>query len=402
MFGSEILEVAIGLVFVFLLVSVLCAAIREGIEGIFKSRAAFLEYAVREMLNDRRGFGLANSLYKHPLVHSLYAGEYPGPLTYGKPVSWSRGGSMPSYIPTRSFALALLDITVRGEEIDDVSADPDGPRLTVQAVRANLRHLENPAVQRVLLTALDGAGDDLGRLVAAVERWYDSSMDRVSGMYKRASQLIIFIVGLVVAIGLNVSAIGIAQYLFRSESARSALVATADAAAANPEFLAIGAEAARGTLVALDLPIGWNNPALLPPPGAEPGVWIGFLLISLVGWLITATAAALGAPFWFDVLNKVMVIRSTVKPHEKSPEEDSEDRQTNNTRAVLVRSPEQEGDLVGAGSPARAAAVARTPTGAESYASPRDPESHLEGCALAVETETLDEELPPSRGGMTR
>jgi len=38
-------------------------------------------------------------------------------------------------------------------------------------------------------------------------------------------------------------------------------------------------------------------------------------------------AATLGAPFWFDVLNKITVIRSTVKPHEKSPEEASEDRQ---------------------------------------------------------------------------
>lgn len=46
----------------------------------------------------------------------------------------------------------------------------------------------------------------------------------------------------------------------------------------------------------------------------------------LIGWLVTAFGIMLGAPFWFDVLNKFMVIRSTVKPHEKSPEEGSEDR----------------------------------------------------------------------------
>ena len=50
-------------------------------------------------------------------------------------------------------------------------------------------------------------------------------------------------------------------------------------------------------------------------------------LIVICGWLVTAFAVMLGAPFWFDVLNKFMVIRSTVKPHEKSPEEASEDRQ---------------------------------------------------------------------------
>jgi hypothetical protein len=47
----------------------------------------------------------------------------------------------------------------------------------------------------------------------------------------------------------------------------------------------------------------------------------------LFGWSITALAISLGAPFWFDLLNKIMVIRSTVKPKEKSPEEGSEDRQ---------------------------------------------------------------------------
>lgn len=46
----------------------------------------------------------------------------------------------------------------------------------------------------------------------------------------------------------------------------------------------------------------------------------------LLGWLFTAFAISFGAPFWFDTLNKIMVIRSTVKPREKSGDEGSEDR----------------------------------------------------------------------------
>jgi hypothetical protein len=57
------------------------------------------------------------------------------------------------------------------------------------------------------------------------------------------------------------------------------------------------------------------------PPGLTEWIEIG------LGWLVTALAIMLGAPFWFDVLNKFVVVRSTVKPHEKSPEEASEDRQ---------------------------------------------------------------------------
>ena len=47
-----------------------------------------------------------------------------------------------------------------------------------------------------------------------------------------------------------------------------------------------------------------------------------------IGWLITALAVSLGAPFWFDVLNKIIVIRSTVKPAEKSGPEASKDCQS--------------------------------------------------------------------------
>jgi hypothetical protein len=45
----------------------------------------------------------------------------------------------------------------------------------------------------------------------------------------------------------------------------------------------------------------------------------------LAGWLLTALAVSLGAPFWFDTLNKIMVVRSTVKPSEKSRDEASKD-----------------------------------------------------------------------------
>jgi hypothetical protein len=48
-------------------------------------------------------------------------------------------------------------------------------------------------------------------------------------------------------------------------------------------------------------------------------------LVILAGWLITAGALSLGASFWFDMLNKIMVVRNTVKPQEKSQTEGSKD-----------------------------------------------------------------------------
>lgn len=53
-----------------------------------------------------------------------------------------------------------------------------------------------------------------------------------------------------------------------------------------------------------------------------PSSFWGWVL-KIFGLALTATAASLGAPFWFDLLNKFIVVRSTVKPHEKSQEEPS-------------------------------------------------------------------------------
>src|SRR5262245_45439955 len=115
MFGSAILEVAIGLIFIYLLVSVTCSAVRETVEALLKTRAAYLEYGIRRILHDPEAQGIAKSLYNHPLVFALFTGEY-------KPIASDKrwqifGRNLPSYIPAKNFALALMDLAARGETI---------------------------------------------------------------------------------------------------------------------------------------------------------------------------------------------------------------------------------------------------------------------------------------------
>jgi hypothetical protein len=72
MFGSEILEVAIGLMLVYLLLSLICSAVREGLEAWSEMRAVHLERGIRELLQDLNGTGLAKALYTHPLIYGLF------------------------------------------------------------------------------------------------------------------------------------------------------------------------------------------------------------------------------------------------------------------------------------------------------------------------------------------
>ena len=415
MFGSVVLDIAIGLFFIYLLLSLICSAVRESIEGRLKSRALHLERGIRELLRDTDSTQLARKLYEHPLVYSLYPGIYDAsanPRGEFRGLSWlwatiwswlpgTKPTNLPSYIPARNFALALLDLAGRGEtyKLAHQNANAAGQAvdtpLTVAQIRASLGKLDNPYVERAVLTALDTARDDLELAIQNLQKWYDSGMDRVSGWYKRETQRILFMVGLIITVVLNVDTIDIVKHLAINTDAREALVEQATtsmqdtaliarveterkkAAASKAAALATPAELApaptasspakpaettaqeeldakiktaetqakllREQLFGLGLPLGWTEVR----KGAERRVactkaqagWIDrtgcaawpydlwLILAAIPGWLITAFAISFGAPFWFDMLNKMMVIRSTVKPHEKSPEESSEDRQ---------------------------------------------------------------------------
>ena len=336
MFGSEILEVAIGIIFVYILVGIICSAIREGIEAWVKTRAAFLEQGIRDLLFDRPGEGLAKDLYNHPLISGLFSLDY-SPGLKRRPRLLANGNNLPSYIPAKNFAEALMDLAARGPvEASAANNGANAPEVTLENIRKNIESLGNPNVQRVLLYALDAAEGDINKARKNIQAWYDSGMDRVSGWYKRSTQWIIFWIGLVIAVGLNINTITLADYLYKNDPARAALLARAETAAADTAFLSRTYEEVKKDLGEMSLPIGWTGGWGSPRRGNEPGsdgVWNN-VLAPILGWLMTAFAATMGAPFWFDMLNKVMVIRSTVKPHEKSPEESSEDRQTLSRRTI--------------------------------------------------------------------
>jgi hypothetical protein len=321
MFGSGILEVAIGIIFIYLLVSLLCSAVREGIEAWTKTRAAYLEYGIRELLHDQPGSGIASNFFNHPLIHGLYSNGYEPGRSDRRPGLLARGRNLPSYIPARNFALALMDMAARGLQTDAVSSDPGAPVMSVAAVRANVLNLKNAAVQRVLLTAIDSAQGDLDAARANIEAWYDSGMERVAGWYKRSTQWVIFWIALVIVVAGNFNTITIAAYLYRNDAARSAIVERAQLAVADPEFLDRSYTQTKQDLAALELPIGWSKGWRVTQGGDAAQlfkIWDDVLL-PILGWLLTAIAATLGAPFWFDLLKRVMVVRATVKPSGESP-----------------------------------------------------------------------------------
>ncbi|GAA0296941.1 hypothetical protein GCM10009087_03430 [Sphingomonas oligophenolica] len=362
MFNSVFLDVVIGLAFLFCMVSLAATSVREMIEGLLKTRAIMLERGIRELLNEGKtdsADSVTRALFDNPQIAGLFAGGYPDKLARYW-TSWSAKraplfGNLPSYIPSRNFALAVLDHVVRGAV---APAAPNTTVIDVAAVRAAIGGVPNPTLQRILLTALDEGADDIERVRQSVEQWFNNSMDRVSGWYRRETQMILFAIGLAIAALLNINAISIGQRLLVDDTWRSSLVASAanQVPAGSTQAVPAAADAKAGgprapvavpDLKSLEETLNRNGFMIgAPLAPAKPwsftlfGLvpiticgWLMAFLAALPGYLIVAFATTLGAPFWFDLLNRLVVVRSTVKPHEKSPEEGSKD----NGRAPPVK-----------------------------------------------------------------
>lgn len=339
MFNSTTLEVAIGMALIYLLISLFCTAINEVIAGILSSRAKNLERGIKSLFTEgnlSNVLTLTDAIYRHGLVQSLYR---------------SGGGTAhlaediqrpPSYIPSRTFASALYDILFPNA-LDAVAAPGavvPGPEAA-HAARLNtmLTAIEalpqGPGMQAIRTLVKEAAGD-ADKTRQAFARWYDDGMDRAAGWYKKRTQRTLFIIGLLGAGLLNVDSIRVARALWTTPALRAYSVSAAENYARDhhiaPADHASNAEAppdasnALAQLQTLNLPIGWNSQSAFWWQKSLRDQWFWwFLGLSVFGWLLTAVAVTLGAPFWFDTLNQFMVVRSTIKPREKSDVEGSKD-----------------------------------------------------------------------------
>lgn len=315
--GLDILQIAIGLSFVYLLLSLICSAVSEGLETLLKNRSRDMERGLRELLNDEDGATLVQQIYNHPLISGLFRDKYEAArvgkrlLSSGKSY---RGRTLPSYIPSSHFALALMDIvlpanaaTPGGSQGALNRKDSTAPAVTIETLRAAAAAFPNPNVSRALLVMIDASGNDMARIRESFEEWFNNSMDRVAGWYKRRIQVMIFVIAIVSSSMLNLDTINIATRLATDTALSSALAATAQEYA-KQNTLPMADLKQNIDSLSLGIPIGWDT---APANGYK---W----LLKIAGLLASALAATLGAPFWFDLLNRFITLRSSIKPKDKN------------------------------------------------------------------------------------
>jgi hypothetical protein len=390
MFNSGVLDVVIGLVFIYLLYSLLATILQEVIASWFSFRPKMLERAIVRMLEDESFarsrfsgivglFGKSDSgesrgsmsgeFYNHPLVKFL---------------AERNRGSKPSYIKRETFSKVVIDL-LHGE---GTKPGEDLRPLIQKALDENRIAGNTPIGEetlRYLRSVWSDAQGDVGRFRESLENWFDETMERATGWYKKHVQFILFFLGLAMAILFNVDTLRIVNKLEKDPNLREQLVRQADAFVKAHPDLDRQILAQEQELETLNAELGHGN---LPPAAADslkqlaaddsltlaryrqmeafrdkllvradslvkndigkandllglglksfdcPRCDWGCFFRSLAGWIITALAISLGAPFWFDMLSKLMKVRNSVRTSSADDKDKQQESQSPQVKRV--------------------------------------------------------------------
>jgi hypothetical protein len=337
MTGITALDIVIGLIFIYLLFSLLVTILQEMIATNFRFRSKVLEKAIIRMLEDENHFnlrigtvlslfgrnngqksGLSNKFYEHPLIKFL--GE-------------DKNHSKPSYIKNESFSKVIIDL-LRGDSAKpgDNIASLIQDALDKQSTNWGKIPIGAQTLSYLKSIWTDAQGD-VDKFRDHLEKWFDETMERASGWYKKYTQIILLFLGLIIAIVFNADTIKIVKNLNKDPKLREQLVQQAnDFLQAHPdlrtEYSKIENDSVKGedyerlkkrrdellarsdSLITGDISKVKGSLGL----GIEKYKWEGWplLLKSILGWILTALALSLGAPFWFDMLSKIMKVKTSI------------------------------------------------------------------------------------------
>lgn len=304
MFGSQALETVIGLVLMFFVIALGASSIVEIGSRLVSKRAKDLEKTIGAML---AGTGASDPDIAAALNAFRGTTIYDSAKAAAGKTLFRRNWKLPSYLSAKAFADAV-------DELSDV-------RAATENLPASLRTRIDTLVREV--------GADATKIKAGLESWFDETMERLSGAYKRWSTMLLFVVGLMIAILANASTFHVADRLWHDPVTRQAVADSATKVAGDgagaTELESIAATTDK--LTELQLPVGWTTPDRAEWHRSSwwrVWNWSWNQLAHVAGWLATALLVMLGAPFWFDVLTKAVALRgSGAKPEQATADKTS-------------------------------------------------------------------------------
>ena len=316
---TALLDVAIGLSLVYLGASLFVTILNEYIALTFDLRSKELSRHLSELLGPLEELAKSNPAFRVMLDERRNTRSYVDPNVLAQVMVACLSTSAPLGI-------------AQGTPVSDEAASAAGPASSVAAtpdLMQAIARLPDSRLKSVLWTLAQSAKNDVEKLVTATSLWVDRSLTVLGESYKRQMQWITLGLGFAIAVGFNIDTVNVVSRLYLDKELRDEVVVAAEqytkqvtpdviATCPNlaPELAAKDPKCApvQGLAKAIaersktfgELPLGWQDAQLTDLVSSR-------FPQRLLGWLLTAIAISLGAPFWFDLLNRVVNLRHTIE-----------------------------------------------------------------------------------------
>lgn len=330
---ATLLQIIISLVFIYLILSLVVSELQEQLTAFLELRAKNLKKAIEIFLGDKVAkdlYGQKNSLFS---AYNQYTNQWNEKTLFG--ISLFGKSLGPSYIDPKVFAESLVTL------VNEKLSGENKFQFNDLEVIAKFQTINDPDYQEVIpklieianITKLKYDQPTLTNFIDEVATTFSQIMERTSGVYKRNAKGISLLFGLFAASLFNIDTLYIVDQLYKNPVLRDSLDVAAtkvveqnqpcfdaarkltkpeeitDAEQKCEEELKSNIDTLKASTDFPPLPVGWKdgNIGNFDSPSQSPPT-------AFLGWLISAIAISMGAPFWFDLLSKVINVRNTIKP----------------------------------------------------------------------------------------
>ncbi|HEY9672708.1 MAG TPA: hypothetical protein V6D11_14785 [Waterburya sp.] len=163
---------------------------------------------------------------------------------------------------------------------------------------------------------------ELKQFQKEVSNWFDRSMDRASGVYKRNAKGVAFLIGIFLAFAANADTLHIIDRLSKDTAVRTAITRYAGSAVSNCSTSELECIRNQVNQNIEALPIGRSSTNIVEQDKESQG-WPVPRLKRILGWILSGFAISMGAPFWFELLSKIVNVRNTGPKPQSSTEDQS-------------------------------------------------------------------------------
>ena len=286
----QVLEVAIGLIFIYYVLGSAVSMVTRWINEALETRGVALEKYLIKIVGDHKDNKYLNEFVSLPQLQAL------------QPIRYKNWWSVIT-ADTKPKKIEKIPVSVLVDTYFDVVGLTANPDLTLIQLAELVDKLPDSDAKRAFISWINQGVTNINDLRTRTTAYFSGLMEQAASKFRANARSFVIMLSIGVTLLFGTDSIQLARALWTNAELRALAVAKADMVVQQE-----GANASLDDLVKelgdLSIRIGWWQTER-PAANATATDWVWFVVLKILGLGITAAAVSQGSSFWYDLLKKI-------------------------------------------------------------------------------------------------